>query len=165
MVLMYQDTTSSTLKTKELIPLLILSLTKDPMPSTCMLTAAFNVTQVVFLMTLAAQNCPITMLLLMLVTIKSKAIGFCVTLGLHLGEKMDISELLWDKTFAILNILPGFHLLEKYVSMFFNLYQELTSNLLENTHLFHTFSTHQSMHTNQSFFHTGYAFKRSQKRK
>ena len=118
MVLMYQDTTSSTLKTKELIPLLILSLTKDPMPSTCMLTAAFNVTQVVFLMTLAAQNCPITMLLLMLVTIRPKDIGFCVTLGLHLGEKMDISELLWDKTFAILNILPGFHLLEKYVTMF-----------------------------------------------
>ena len=60
------------------------------------------------------------MLLLMLVMIKSKDIGFCVTLGLLLGEKMATSELLWDKTFAILNILPGFHLLEKNVSMFFS---------------------------------------------
>ena len=85
------------------------------MPFTCMLTAIFNSTQVVSLMTLAAPNCPITMLLLMLVMIKSKDIGFCVTLGLLLGEKMATSELLWDKTFAILNILPGFHLLEKYV--------------------------------------------------
>ena len=92
MVLMYQDTTSSMLKTKELIPLLIQSLTKDPMPLTCMLTVTFNSTQAVSLMTLAAQNCPITMLLLMLVMIKSKDIGFCVTLGLHLGEKMAISE-------------------------------------------------------------------------
>lgn len=103
------------LKTKELIPLQILLLTKVLMPSICMLTATFNSTQAVSLMTLAALNCPITMLLLMLVTIKSKDIGFCVTLGLLLGEKMATSELLWDKTFAILNILPGFHLLEKYV--------------------------------------------------
>ena len=130
-----------------------------------MLTATFNFTQVVSLMTLAALNCLITMLLLMLVMIKSKAIGFCVTLGLPLGEKMDISELLWDKTFAILNILPGFHLLEKNVSMFFSNCTNNWQATFCKIHLFHTFWRCHSMLTNQSFFHTGYAVKRSEERK
>ena len=115
MELMYQDTISSILKSKELDILQILSPMKDLMPSTCMLTATFKCTQMASLMTLAALNCHITMLLLMLGMIRSKDIGFYVTLGLRLGEKMDISELLWDKTFAILNISHGFHSLEKYV--------------------------------------------------
>ena len=120
MVLIYQDITSSMHKTKESNTSPILSLPKDLMLSTCMLTATFNFTQVVSLMTLAAPNCLTTMLLLMLVMIKSKAIGFWETLGLPLGEKMAISELLWDKIFAILNIMHGFHLLDDCILNYTN---------------------------------------------
>ena len=109
MVLMYQDITSSMVKTKELIPLLIQLLIQDLMPSTCTLTAPSKGTPAVSLMIQAAPNTLITMPSSMSVMTWTKVTGWSVTPGPHPGERLVTSRWRWAATSVTLNTTPGFH--------------------------------------------------------